>query len=323
MFLLIPASFASDWVWSGPEVGFPPSADPVVADDCRWSIEGDSDTTLSCPGWERRTQDFVGGAALATTPELLVVASFSRIASGATLTVYDRRSGQERWSRALTGLGPIGHSEYYNGVEIRVVDETIEVFGWEAHGRYIERVSLADGVEQRLWREEGDRWVEVDVPSTPAWEDWWAEEPSQTTSVPWVWPTEGSQDLPRTDVSGDCTWAGTMDDSKLTCPAFHIHLGDWGDSASIEQVEDVLYVVWFHPIATGARVEAYALDGRRIWRQGLWGCGPVSHSKYRNEVELRVGPGGVVVTGRESSCRYVEVLDPGTGALRGHREEPR
>lgn len=316
----VPSDGGGDWVWSGPEVGFPPSAEPVTADDCGWSIDDAYTTTLTCPGWERQTNDFVGGAALAVHEDVLIVASFSRIASGTTLTLYDRRSGQERWSRHLTGLGPIGHSEYYNAVEIRVIDETIEVFGWEAGGRYIERVRLQDGVEQRLWRESGERWVEAEVSPVSAWDGWIASEPTASTDVPWSWADEDRQEIERTETAGDCTWTGTMDSSKLTCPQFRIHLGDWSDAAAISKVDDVLYVAWFHPIASGTRVEAYAADGRRIWRQGLWGCGPVSHSKYRNEVRLEVTSTGVTVFGRESSCKYVEVLDPATGEARGHRD---
>ncbi|MCP4810236.1 MAG: hypothetical protein GY913_24080 [Proteobacteria bacterium] len=132
------------------------------------------------------------------------------------------------------------------------------------------------------------------------------------------------QPVERSDeASGDvtCTWTGTMETSDLICPDWRIRTTGWGESASIEMVDGTLYVARFHPIASGARVHAYdAASGREIWRSNLWGCGPVSHSKYRNEVHLVVLDEGITAFGRESQCRYVEVLDPRTGAPLGHRQ---
>lgn len=90
------------------------------------------------------------------------------------------------------------------------------------------------------------------------------------------------------------------------------------DAGSIIQHKGRVFVAHYASRSTGATL--YALDatnGRRLWSQRLRALGPVHHSQYLNEVQLRIDRDRVVAFGRESSGRYVEVRDPGTGALTG------
>jgi len=91
--------------------------------------------------------------------------------------------------------------------------------------------------------------------------------------------------------------------------------------------EGVLYFAGFSPYATGCKVTAYDLEsGKNLWDQPLEGIGPMAHFKYSNRVILVVekhptSPGwGVVITGRESAGRYLEVLDPKTGKQVAHKK---
>jgi outer membrane protein assembly factor BamB len=81
---------------------------------------------------------FVNDAALVIDGTTLYSARYSDISTGCTLHAFDLTTGRERWVVRLEGLGPIGHSEYLNSVQIRVMSGRPVVFGWESSGRYIE-----------------------------------------------------------------------------------------------------------------------------------------------------------------------------------------
>jgi hypothetical protein len=90
-----------------------------------------------------------GGASamtgLARDENLVLVAEFSPISTGCSISAYDLRSGEKVWQKALEGLGPIDHSKYSNRVQMEVIDRVLVVRGWEAAGRYIECLSVSDG----------------------------------------------------------------------------------------------------------------------------------------------------------------------------------
>ena len=73
--------------------------------------------------------------------------------------------------------------------------------------------------------------------------------------------------------------------------------------------------------APGCRVQAHeAASGRLLWETQLQGLrGSSHHSKYSNAVQLRLIGGQLEVFGKESSGRYVEVLDTVTGAQLYHQ----
>lgn len=82
----------------------------------------------------------------------------------------------------------------------------------------------------------------------------------------------------------------------------------------------MLFVARFHPMASGVEVIAYDTEhARERWRRFLYGAGPITHSRYRNEVQLRVVDGRLHVLGWETAERYLEVLDAASGQTVGYR----
>lgn len=49
------------------------------------------------------------------------------------------------WKTQLEGVGPIGHSEYLNAVQLRMIDGRPTVFGWESAAKYIESLDPTTG----------------------------------------------------------------------------------------------------------------------------------------------------------------------------------
>jgi hypothetical protein len=96
---------------------------------------------------------------------------------------------------------------------------------------------------------------------------------------------------------------------------------------------NVLYFADFALSSTGCSVVAYNLtSGEELWRTRLSHEQPAGHSAYRNLVLIRMSRekevmsetegSAVIVTGQESYCDYIEVLDAKTGemlALRNYR----
>lgn len=96
------------------------------------------------------------------------------------------------------------------------------------------------------------------------------------------------------------------------------------ESAFVFPSAHVIVVSLHSPIATGVKLLAYDLRNQKeLWKSHLTGIGPVSHSKYRNRINLVVGPSGtIVVFGWEIFGRYVEVVEVHTGKTLGHRKVP-
>lgn len=83
--------------------------------------------------------------------------------------------------------------------------------------------------------------------------------------------------------------------------------------ASIAARGRFLYVAWFPLDASGCEVVAYdAKSGVVAWRTPLIGLGPTTATS--NAVELRVVTNRLRVLGWESGGRYIEDVDPDTGA---------
>jgi hypothetical protein len=84
--------------------------------------------------------------------------------------------------------------------------------------------------------------------------------------------------------------------------------------------DGTLYVAYFHPNAATTHVIAYdARSGLERWRRGIWGAHPLGHSGYRNEVQMVWLDDRLVLYGMEHAGRYIEVLEPTTGNVLGHR----
>jgi hypothetical protein len=142
------------WQWDGPSPGHRRA--PRTARDgalaCTFTYDDKTfvaRTACSSGGrelWRRdEPRTFDDDAALVLDHGTLYAARYPDISSGCTLHAIDARSGVERWKSALKALGPIAHSEYLNGVEVRMIHGRVVVFGWEIAARYIEGVDAATG----------------------------------------------------------------------------------------------------------------------------------------------------------------------------------
>jgi hypothetical protein len=75
-----------------------------------------------------------------------------------------------------------------------------------------------------------------------------------------------------------------------------------------------LFVARYCPGASGADLFALAAgSGELRWKTAPYGIGTIGHSKYSNAVRLELLHDHLVVFGRESGGRYIEVIDPRTG----------
>jgi len=101
---------------------------------------------------ERLGRTVLRFAAHAETPfvvlgdRLLVFSTHHAFSSGCTLIAIDLKTKKQRWKTRLKGVGPVGHSEYRNRINLRAgPGAAVTVFGWESYGRYIEVVDLKSG----------------------------------------------------------------------------------------------------------------------------------------------------------------------------------
>lgn len=72
-------------------------------------------------------------------------------------------------------------------------------------------------------------------------------------------------------------------------------------------------IALYNPIATGTELVALdAISGTLAWTASVDQL-PIAHSKYSNEVDLRLTPSGLLLLGHESSQDYAQRFDPATG----------
>ncbi|MFO0551056.1 MAG: hypothetical protein U0271_21885 [Polyangiaceae bacterium] len=298
-------------------------------------LEGNSPRRLW--GWDE-TRGFVEDAALAVSGDFLFVARLCNISSGARVQAYRLSSGELMWVHDLVGLGPISHSEYLNDVELFVTrDKELRVSGWEAAGRYVETLRMADGQTTALLRlGTSGTPTRIDPPRDTPTEP---PHPGLAATVNWAWngpePHKKSvEDVTVTNKAGT-SCAFTVDSNekrstRLVCrdrdqhALFGFELAAQfvpGGAMAID--EQRLYWADYSAIASGAGIVALDLtSGRPLWRRELYGIGPVSHSKYRNELEIHLaGEDRIAIFGWESSGKYVEVLRASTGEDLGSRLE--
>jgi hypothetical protein len=77
---------------------------------------------------------------------------------------------------------------------------------------------------------------------------------------------------------------------------------------------DTLFAAVYDGGAPGCRVVALdARTGKPRWTATLLGVGRTLHSKYSNQIQLELRDGRLVVYGKESAGRYIEVLSPDDG----------
>ncbi len=247
---------------------------------------------------------FVGAGQLAVKRSRVLVLRYSQIASGASLHALDVDSGAPLWTSALQALGPVGHSQYLNRAQLRVdvTEGRATVYGWELDTRYVEELELSTGNTVLNGRFA-----------------------APLASLSWRWTPRDVDPRDRVALDADdgrylYTPARGQSPARLVkdrlgggAPLWERALADAGtfDTVALLEHAGALWVVRYSPIASGATLLVLdASTGRSRRERALLAIGPVDHSKYRNELQLRVEHGHVIVTGRESEGRYVEALDP-------------
>ena len=251
------------------------------------------------------TEDFVPGVALASDGERLFVADYPAISSGAQIHAFSLPKGEPLWTRQALAIGPQAHSEYFNVVQLRLVEGQLIAYGAESHGAYIEAMDPTSGALLNH--------LTLDEPSLPAWR-WTETEP------------EPKFDLALAD-GRHCTFEhdDEQDRSTLACaqpdgsPAWTrpVELDFVGRGTLIRAGDRLVLVSWGR-ISSGARAAAFALEsGAQLWSTTLEGIGPQDHSKYSNVIQIELeGEDVLVVRGVESHGRYTEGRSISDGALR-------
>lgn len=143
--------------WRGPVPTGPPapSKGPIVLkeDDATFGVGRTMESHLILArraGGKTSWQVTVGKGsstrvALLYQNAVVYCATWSAIATGATLRAVSAGSGKTLWERRVHGLGPIGHSQYYNSVQLSVWKGQVVVTGAEAGGRYVELIKAGAG----------------------------------------------------------------------------------------------------------------------------------------------------------------------------------
>ena len=339
---------APTWRWKGSDPTHQvPGVDVSQGDQrCRYSRDTAKRTsTLACfdkAGSKLWSHDLVqahmDSAVLAMNNESVYVVRFSDVSSGATVTSFSRKQGTVNWHRQVLGLGPIDHSEYLTNVEAGVVDGVLRVYGWESAGRYIEDFELQSGAVLATGSvDDYDNFHPRVVPKQPSVETK-PLQPGAAKGVAFVF----AGNSPRWNKTVSASAKGTScvetftqndDSAVLTCTTKSAGKTASSKTWGLKQsrfvpggalaINDRLVVVaTFCAISTGATLDAYAREtGELLWHTELYAVGPVGHSKYFNDVELRFEGGKVVVSGAEAYGKYVEVVDAATGRVLGNRSE--
>jgi|ERR1043166_4406228 hypothetical protein len=150
---------------------------------------------------------------------------------------------------------------------------------------------------------------------------------AKTDTMPWKFAAKAAsaayaaQKLPKpfeADISAG-QFSGTISLKKADKAAYQ-----WdghGETVFIV-TDDVLYYSDHHQASTGCQVIAIDLTtGKQLWKTRLKGLGPISHFRYRNQVNLDLEDRDTLrIFGRESAGGYVELVDRKTGKTVGNRK---
>ncbi len=285
---------------------------------CRFTYsDKEKGTSVECFGpkdasrvWGHDTTEaFVDDAALAVDERRLYVVRFCDISSGADVDAYEFESGALDWHTHLVALGPIAHSEYWAKAQAIAEAGVVRVFGSEAAGRYIEEVDATTGMTTGNWRVDdkghtGPLEVVPDVRVPPLRHPGAAE--NVTFDFP---PANGTPDLPTKDLvvrtpAGHCVLGFDRKADRTHFACFNAQSKRiWGldlanqfvASGALAADDRNVYVASLSGIATGTTIAAFdAKTGIPQWRKSLFGVGPVDHSKYFNEVAMRMSGGNIV-----------------------------
>jgi hypothetical protein len=87
----------------------------------------------------------------------------------------------------------------------------------------------------------------------------------------------------------------------------------WANTAETVLIDNVLYVAFYHGIATGSSLYAYdMLSGKELWKADVKQLN-VDHSEYYNKVYLSAYKDRIIMEGIEAEGKYVQIFDAKTG----------
>lgn len=301
------------WRWihaitQGPFADIGPLEVFTSAGPCSIVARGEHESQQLCctpqgkPRWCAALEhDFVPGVSLASLGELVFVADYPAISSGARIAAHRVESGALVWTRAAKAIGPQDHSEYYNVVQLRIVDERLVAYGSESHGSYVEVMDPQSGALLDHARVE---------PPQIEWR--WDEVPEPSGEVELALPeggrcrfvAESSQDRATLECSGANPWQLELD-------------ADFVGRGALALTDTQLLLVSWCRIASGAHARAFErTSGKLLWDVWLEGIGPQEHSKYSNLVQIHVERDMLIAFGNEAHGRYAEARALDSGALR-------
>jgi hypothetical protein len=167
----------------------------------------------------------------------------------------------------------------------------------------------------------------VEPPPTQSPTDWqaelaksvWSWDARLTTPFACAYPVGGFASWRKYDVHLLCH---PMADVDVEVWRDNRRLYGWqGHSKSVFGIEGTrLYYADFDPCSCGGRIVCVDLDtGRVLWSSKLRAIGDRVHSVYANEMNFYIGRGVVVVYGKESAGRYIEMKSTIDGETVAHR----
>lgn len=344
-----PATPAPTWRWAGaaPKHSLPAVEVSQGDQRCRFSPpDANTTSTLACFDktgskiWSHdTTAALFDRAALAVNNDTLFVVRYSDGGNGGTVTSYSRTAGSVNWHRQVIGIGLLAHSDYLTNVQAAIVDGVLRVYGWESAGRYIEDFDLQSGALLAAGTvDDYDNFHPRAVPKQPR-TDAKPPQPGAAKGVAFKFQGEGPRSNKTITAKANGTsciemLAQKSDTAELTCTttvgagkpatskAWSLQQSRFVPGGALAVNDRLVVVATFCAISTGTTLDAYAREtGELQWHADLYGIGPVGHSKYFNDVELRFEGGNVVVSGAEAFGNYVEVVDAATGRVLGNRSE--
>ena len=87
----------------------------------------------------------------------------------------------------------------------------------------------------------------------------------------------------------------------------------WANTAETVLIGGVLYIAFYHGIATGSSLYAYDLNtGRELWKADVKQLN-IDHSEYYNKVYLSAYKDKIIMEGVEAEGKYLQIFDSETG----------
>jgi hypothetical protein len=77
--------------------------------------------------------------------DILYYVDFGPGSNGCAVIAYDLKAGKPLWKTGVWGIGEVGHSQYWNRINLEINAHHLTVFGNEGYGRYIELLDLSTG----------------------------------------------------------------------------------------------------------------------------------------------------------------------------------